>query len=368
MQLQRPGRRALWVAVRGAYGGGLVGGLGAAGYAVIRTEAALARRTIGEPTETPPDPTGTYGRTPYARAGRPLRLVMLGDSSAAGLGCLIPAQTPGALLAGGVARDLHRRVRLDVVAAVGARSTDLDVQADAALCQPVDIAVVMVGANDVTHRVRPGDGARDLGRVVRTLRASGAVVVVGTCPDLGTVAPLLQPLRSLAQEWSRRLATAQAVAVAENDGIAVSLGDLLGPEFAQSPHLWSEDRFHPSFEGYRRVADVLLPAVLEAVGVDIDVSVPISSSVQDIGVAALVAAREPGTSVETLAGETGAAAAGPGRLVRLVRRLPLVGRGAPDPRESPPEPDAGDPPGTVMFQNPAPPTAPPTEESPCPRP
>ena len=372
MQLQRPGRRAQWVAVRGAYGGGVVGGLGAAGYAVIRSEVALARRTIGEPTQTPPDPTGTYARGPYGRKGKegaPLRLVMLGDSSAAGLGCLIPGETPGALLAGGVARDLRRRVRLDVVATVGARSADLDVQAALALSEPVDVAVVMVGANDVTHRVRPGDSARELGRAVRTLRATGAVVVVGTCPDLGTVQPLLQPLRSIARVWSRRLAAAQAVAVAENDGIAVSLGDLLGPEFAESPQLWSEDRFHPSAQGYRRVSDVLLPAVLEASGVQIAVSVPVSSSVQDIGVAAMVAAREPGVMVQTVAGEAGVAAAGPGRLVRLVRHLPLVCRGAPDPRESVPADDPDSPSATVA---PTPATALPipplNEESPCPRP
>jgi lysophospholipase L1-like esterase len=270
-----------------------------------------------------------YGRY----LGPSLRLVMLGDSSSTGLGCDTPAQTPGALLAGGVARDLKRRVRLDVVGVVGGRSADLDVQVARALQDRVDLAVIMVGANDVTHRVLPGEAGRDLGRAVRTLRAAGAVVVVGTCPDLGTVEPLLQPLRSVAAFWSRRLATAQAVAVVENDAIAVSLGSLLAQEFSQYPHLWSADRFHPSPQGYRRVADALLPSLLEASGVDHPVSVPVSSSVQDITIAAAVAAREAGVAVETVEGQEGVAAVGPGRLVRLVRRLPLVGRGAPDVRE-----------------------------------
>ncbi|MGB8649979.1 MAG: SGNH/GDSL hydrolase family protein [Mycobacteriales bacterium] len=337
MRPQRPGRRAAWVAIRGAYGGGLVGALGAAGYGLIRAEAALARRTIGEPTEVPPDPTGVYGRY----LGPALRLVMIGDSSATGLGCDTPEQTPGALLAGGIARDLSRRVRLDVVAVVGGRSADLDVQVAEALREPVDLAVIMIGANDVTHRVLPGDASRDLGRAVKTLRAAGAAVVVGTCPDLGTVKPLLEPLRSVAALWSRRLATAQAVAVAENDGIAVSLGTLLAPEFSQHPHLWSDDRFHPSPLGYRRVADALLPSLLEACGVEVPGSVAISSTVQDVSVAASVAAREPGLVVETVEGDEGIAAAGPGRLARLVRRLPLVSRGAPDAREPEEEDGAG---------------------------
>lgn len=332
LRLQRPGRRARGVALRSAYGGGVLGALGAAGYGLIRAEAALARRTIGEPRDVPPDPTGTYGRYP----GPPLHLVMLGDSSATGLGCDTPDQTPGALLAGGVARELRRRVHLGVVAAVGARSADLAAQVARALERPVDLAVIMVGGNDVTHSVRPGEAGRHLAAAVRTLRAAGAEVVVGTCPDLGTVEPLLEPLRSVAAFWSRRMAAAQAVAAAENDGIAVSLGDLLGPEFSEHPHLWSADRFHPSPEGYARVAGALLPDLLERLGVNL----PSTESVQDVRVAAGVAAREAGLTVETVPGEEGVAAGGPGRLVLLVRRLPLVGRGAPDPREAGPDEDA----------------------------
>ncbi len=327
MRLQKPGRRAARVAARGAYGGGALGSLGALGYAVIRAEAALARRTIGEPTEVPPDPTGVYGRY----LGPAVRLVMLGDSSSTGLGCDSPAQTPGALLAGGVARELGRRVRLDVYAAVGGRSADLDTQIVRALADgSIDLAVIMVGANDVTHTVLPADAVRHLGRAVETLRDAGAHVVVGTCPDLGTVKPLLQPLRTVAAVWSRRMAAAQAVAVAENDGVAVTLGSLLTKEFNEHPHLWSHDRFHPSAQGYARVADVILPNLLGQLGVELAVTE--ISSVQDADLAATMAAREPGLVVESVAGIEGVAAVGPGRLVRLIRRLPLVGRGEPDKR------------------------------------
>jgi lysophospholipase L1-like esterase len=267
---------------------------------------------------------------------------VLGDSAAAGLGCDTPEQTPGALLAGGIARDLRRRVVLRVVARTGARSGALDVQVGRALRSPVDLAFVIVGANDVTHRSPVGEAAHDLARAVRTLRAAGAEVVVGTCPDLGTVSAVLQPLRTYARYASRKLAAAQAVAVVEEGGIAVSLGDLLAQSFAEEPTLWSADRFHPSPAGYRRIADAVLPSLLEAAGVDIAVSVPISDSVQDVELAASVAAREPGLAVETLVGDDGIAAAGAGRLARLTRRLPLVGRGAPEAR-TPDDAPAEDP-------------------------
>lgn len=324
----RPGRRARWVAVKAAYGGGGFGTTAAATVALIRVEARLARHVIGTPFEQAPDATGSYGRS--RRGGRPLHLVVIGDSAAAGLGCERAEQTPGALLAGGVARDMRRRVDLDVVAVTGAKSADLEVQVTKAQRRPVDLALIIIGANDVTHRVPLASACRDLGRAVRRLREAGAVVVVGTCPDLGTVKPLLQPLRTTARVLSRRLARAQAVAVVEAGGIAVSLGDLLGEVFGSQPHLWSADRFHPSAEGYRHMADAMLPSLLEGIGVEIPVSVPVSESVQDVSVAAVVASREPGVALETVEGGEGAAEQG--RLARLVRRLPLVGRGAPEAR------------------------------------
>jgi lysophospholipase L1-like esterase len=320
--IPKPGRRARFVAVKAAYGGGGFAGTLALAYALLATEARLARRAIGEPTERAPLAAGSYGRG--KRGQKPVHLVVMGDSAAAGLGCERADQTPGALIAGGIARDLRCRVDLDVVAVTGARSADLEVQVARALRRPVDIAVIIIGTNDVTHRVPVATACRDLGRAVAALRAAGAQVVVGTCPDLGTVKPVMQPLRSVAAHWSRRMATAQAVATVEAGGIAVSLGDLLVREFSEQPHLWSADRFHPSPDGYRRIVDALLPGMLTSLGVDIPVSVPISDTVQDVQLAARVAAREPGTEVDPLPEQPVG-----GRLAMLRRRLPLVGRGAP---------------------------------------
>ena len=125
----------------------------------------------------------------------------------------------------------------------------------------------MIGANDVTSRTRPSEAVEHLGRAVRRLRADGAEVVVCTCPDLGTVEPIAQPLRLVARVWSRQLAAAQTIAVVEAGGRTVSLGDVLGPEFAARPkEMFSADRFHPSAAGYAAAAAVTLPSVCAAVG------------------------------------------------------------------------------------------------------
>jgi len=338
-RVPRPGRRARYVAVKAAYGGGTFGGLLAATAGLLTAETRLARRVIGTPTATAPLAAGSYGRGRHGEP--PLRLAVLGDSAAAGLGCTAADQTPGALLAGGIARDLQRRVELEVVAVVGARSADLEVQVARVLERRVDVAVLVIGANDVTHRVPVSSAARSLGRAVRALRAAGAVVVVGTCPDLGSVKPLLQPLRTVAATLSRRLAAAQTVATVEAGGVSVSLGDLLARDFIEQPHLWSEDRFHPSAHGYRRIVDAMLPSALQSLGAPAaEVSVPLGDMVQDVELAASVAAHEPGVAVEGVAADSDEPSTG--RLARLVRRLPLVGRGAPAARTAD-EPEPAEP-------------------------
>ena len=75
---------------------------------------------------------------------------------------------------------------------------------------PPDAAVMMLGANDITALNGISQSARRLGSAVRKLRARGAVVVVGTCPDLGVISAIPQPLRSLAHARAAQLARAQA--------------------------------------------------------------------------------------------------------------------------------------------------------------
>ncbi|MGL5866120.1 MAG: SGNH/GDSL hydrolase family protein [Dermatophilaceae bacterium] len=263
-------RRARRIAATTAYGGGGVAAAGAAlgvlGYGVIKAEAALARRMIGQPFDDSPDDDGTYG----AGHGEPVQLVLLGDSSAAGLGVDSPQETVGAIVASGVAALTGRPVQLTNCSVVGAESSDLERQLANALEHVMrpHVVVVMIGANDVTHRIERTAAVRQVEQLVRRVRALGVEVVVGTCPDLGTVQPIRQPLRSLMTRWSRDLAAAQTIAVVEAGGRTVSLSDLLGPQFAAAPQeLFSSDRFHPSAAGYARVAAALLPTVCAALGV-----------------------------------------------------------------------------------------------------
>ncbi|MFJ3536170.1 SGNH/GDSL hydrolase family protein [Streptomyces sp. NPDC090109] len=317
-------RVARRIAAGAAYGGGSIGLLGVAAVGVLLAEAHIAKRTVGGgAAPMPPAADGLYGRA--FGTEDPLRLALLGDSTAAGQGVRRTGQTPGALLASGLAAVAERPVLLRNAALSGARSDDLERQVSLLLAQPLgppDVCVIMIGANDVTHRMPPTESVRLLAAAVRRLRTAGSEVVVGTCPDLGTIEPVYQPLRWLARRASRQLAAAQTIVVVEQGGRTVSLGDLLGPEFAANPReMFGVDSFHPSAEGYATAAMAVLPTVCAVLGAwpEADRLEPARrENMLPVAKAAAEAAREAGTEV------TGARA--PWALLkhRRRRRLPVA--------------------------------------------
>jgi lysophospholipase L1-like esterase len=331
-------RRARKIAATAAYGGGIgaagIGALGLVGFGVLKVEAKLARRIVGKVFDSAPDDDGRYG----SGRGEPVELVVLGDSSAAGMGADTPQQTVGAIIANGISALSGKPVQLTNVAVIGAESSGLVDQVARALEEVPnpDVAIILIGANDVTHRIDKSIAVRHLGEAVGALRATDCEVIVGTCPDLGTIKPVAQPLRLLARRWSRDLAAAQTVAVVEAGGRTVSLADLLGPQFASFSHeMFSHDGFHPSPAGYARVASALLPSVCDALGLwsssaDRHPDRRRGERVGPVAVAAVQAVREAGTEVSATAVQ-GQPRGPRGRWAMLLRRhrSPVPDRSAP---------------------------------------
>ena len=323
------------VAAAAALSGGGIGVLTGGAIGLIVAEAKLARRAIGPAKGDPPRADGVYGAWYAAPGVEVIRIAVLGDSSAAGYGVTESARTVGALLASGLAEAAGSPVRLHNVAKVGGQSSDLGWQLERVLaCGPdgkaPHVAVIMIGANDVTHRVKVAESVRFMGDAVRRLRATGTEVVVGTCPDLGTIRPVAQPLRRLARRWSRQLAAAQTIEVVSAGGRTVSLGSLLGPEFDARPEdMFGPDRFHPSAEGYATAAMALLPSVAAAIGRwpdaetgEPDVLEPARGEARmPLARAAVLAARHGGTEVGR---EVGSAARAGWGILRHRRRQQIA--------------------------------------------
>ena len=237
--------------------------------AVLAGEAAYAATRSYLPAESAPPVAGTFGPP-----GRPaLRLLMVGDSTAAGVGASTTPTTVGARLAAGIAAT-GRTVSLSSVAVSGARAADLadqvqslgspSAQADSSPPAQPDLAIIMIGANDATHLSKLGTVRTELTAAVRALRATGAAVMVVGCADLGAVRAFPQPLRLLAAARGRAVAGASRRAAVNAGAAYVDLGRETGPTFRADARMLSSDRFHPSDAGYAVWARALLPAALSA--------------------------------------------------------------------------------------------------------
>lgn len=234
---------------------------------LVRHQAAAARRMIGKPLGEDAHQADKLYRSAY---GDPIELLLLGDSIAAGLGADKPKRTLGAQLAKRLADRTSRSVRLHTAAVVGSETSMLRTQlAGLADGYRAEVAVIIVGGNDVTHRVRASTSCARLAEAVTALHEEGTHVVVGTCPDLSALTTVPQPLRTIVGVASRQLAVAQRETVTRIGARAVSLGEVVGPFFVAEPDkMFAIDRFHPSSAGYRRTAKALLPSVLAALGDD----------------------------------------------------------------------------------------------------
>ena len=250
-----------------------------AAYNYLNSQADAARAVIPHRTDNAPDADGVYLPVDDPRGPGPIKftrgtdvdfhLMFFGDSTAAGLGVDSPAETPGAQLVRRVVDETGKIVRYSNKAIVGATSKGLAAQIDAVIVtrERPDVAVILIGANDVTARNWIGPSARRLGDAVHQLVEVGAKVVVGTCPDLGVVTAIPQPLRTVLRQYGLRLAAAQRSEVRSNGGRPVPMADVLATEFLSRPDsMFSPDRYHPSAAGYALAAENLLPEVLAAIG------------------------------------------------------------------------------------------------------
>ncbi|ABK65349.1 hypothetical protein O981_16900 [Mycobacterium avium 10-5560] len=277
MTIRVPRRSAIALATAGALASTGTAYLGA--RSLLVGQATHARTVIPKSWDIPPRADGVYtrGGGPVQRWHRgmavDLHLMIFGDSTAAGYGCMCADEVPGVRIARGLAEQTGKRIRLSTKAIVGATSKGVCGQVDAMFVAgpPPDVAVIMVGANDVTALNGVSQSAHRLGLCVRKLRNRGAVVIVGTCPDLGFISAIPQPLRSLAHERCLQLARAQTATVRAAGGVPVPLAQLMAPQFRATPEaMFSADGYHPSAPAYALAADALLLALCEALGEQVE--------------------------------------------------------------------------------------------------
>ena len=193
----------------------------------------------------------------------PLRLAVLGDSIAYGTGALSREDTLGPRLAAALRADGFD-VDLSVLAVPRAVSADLPAQVRRALPLRPDLAVVVIGANDLARFVPPASACRFLTDAVTALQDGGTDVVVVPAPDMSAVPWIPAAFRDVVSAASGLMQRHQAEAALAAGARVADVSPQIAAAFATDPSLFAADRFHPSSAGYARIAEALAPAVLAA--------------------------------------------------------------------------------------------------------
>ena len=180
----------------------------------------------------------------------PIRLLVLGDSTAAGVG--VDSQDEG--LPGHLARAIRRRTERGVSwRAVGRNgATTGDVVTDylaEAVSEPADLVFLSIGANDAIHARAPLAFRRDLRRILSRLSAAmpEALILMSSLPVFGLFTVFPEPLRTTLFRHSRNLERVARAIIASDPRCTMLHNDPppYGPDF------FSTDNFHPSSAGYR---------------------------------------------------------------------------------------------------------------------
>lgn len=203
------------------------------------------------------------GREPVAlgSSGAALSYVVLGDSTAAGIGAPyedgIAVQTTKHLAS-------WRRVTMHNFSVSGARMRDvLEKQLPHAEKVRTDLVLISVGANDVTHLTGIPSMRRRLRESVRRLRTVNPQVriVITGAPDMGSpprIPWILRGISSVRTSMVNRMFRSEA---AKLGLVFAPIAERTGPLFRRDRTLFDTDRFHPNGRGYATWVSVLNPSL-----------------------------------------------------------------------------------------------------------
>lgn len=183
-----------------------------------------------------PEPSGP--RQGVTGQGPVLRLLVLGDSSAAGVGAGAQDQALAGRLVADLARDFTVHWRLEArTGLTSAQMLERLLQRDLG---PVDVAVTALGVNDVAHQVSPRR-FRDLQRAIAALllRQGAQQVWRSGLPPMERFPLLPRPLRNVLGAQARKLDR-----VLEAESIA-PLYRLPFDAAHLDPAMLARDGFHP---------------------------------------------------------------------------------------------------------------------------
>nr|WP_239482023.1 SGNH/GDSL hydrolase family protein [Pseudomonas insulae] len=185
------------------------------------------------------------GMVASAEAGAPLKLLLLGESTVAGVGAACLDQALAGQLATALSARLQRGVHWQALGENGITAGQACQRLLPQAALDADLVVLVFGVNDTTHFTSLKAWRTALGQLIAHFQAHGAQVVCTAVPPLEHFHALPWLLRQLFG-WRARLMDAQLRALASERGAAYC-----GAEIRMQREFLAVDGYHPSALGYR---------------------------------------------------------------------------------------------------------------------
>lgn len=218
---------------------------------ILLAQGRRVRRTTPDLPEPPGPRAGQTGQGPV------LRLLILGDSAAAGVG----ASHQQAALSGQLVARLaaHFTVHWQLLATTGHTTLDALKALGASAFDEVDVVVTSLGVNDVTAGVAPPRWRQQQLRLLDALQQQlhPRLIVLTAVPPMHLFPALPQPLRWFLGAWAQQLNHQQALLVTERAGCC-----RLAPTFPPGQAMMAADGFHPGESAYQLWAEQAALAIL----------------------------------------------------------------------------------------------------------
>jgi lysophospholipase L1-like esterase len=223
---------------------------------LLVAQAVTARARTPRLPEAAGEREGEVGRGPL------LRLLMLGDSSAAGVGVAAQSQALAGHLPQTLARQAGVRVRWRLLAQSGLTSAQCLGHLTACAPFDADVAVVVLGVNDVVDQVPSRSAVAARESIANRLRnAHGVIhVVFAPLPPVQHFPALPQPLRWVAGQDAKRHDDAVAAWARTRDDVSHVPIDL-----PLNRELMADDGFHPGEPVYRICGTALAEHIAQQV-------------------------------------------------------------------------------------------------------
>ncbi len=210
----------------------------------------LQGRYVHRVTPRLPEPDGL--RAGSVGTGKALRLLVVGDSAAAGVGAATQAEALTGQLVSALAA--HFTVTWRLVAKTGFTTLEVIKLLADETADVFDIAVTSTGVNDVTSNIAPQQWLTHQRELIALLadKFQTRHIMLSSLPPMQFFSALPQPLRWYLGQRAQRLNSVLQGAVADQ-----SRCEFVATQFQPQPSLLASDGFHPSADAYTLWAEQL---------------------------------------------------------------------------------------------------------------